>query len=95
MQIEQVKGGVTFQVLVSPRASQERVGPVLGDRLKLAVKAPPVEGKANAAVTALLARALKVPRRDVTVVAGASSKRKTVRVEGISPQAVLELIDAA
>lgn len=90
-----MKGGVTFQVLVSPRASRERVGPVHGDRLKLAVKAPPVEGKANAAVTALLARALKVPRRDVTVVAGAASKRKTVRVEGVTPQAVMELIDAS
>lgn len=90
-----MKGGVTFLVLVSPRASRERVGPVLGDRLKLAVKAPPVEGKANAAVTALLARALKVPRRDVTVVSGAASKRKTVRVEGVTRQAVLELIDAA
>jgi uncharacterized protein (TIGR00251 family) len=95
LQIERVKGGVTFQVLVSPRASRERVGPVHGDRLKLAVKAPPVEGKANAAVTVLLARALKVPRRDVTVVAGAASKRKTVRVEGVTPQAVMELIDAS
>jgi len=89
-----VKGGVTFLVLVSPRSSRERIGPVMGDRLKLAVKAPPVEGKANAAVEALLARALKVPRRDVTVVAGSSSKRKTVRVEGVSPQAVRGLLDA-
>ena len=75
--------GITFDVLVQPRASRARVGPVHGDRLKVAVTAPPVDGEANAAVVELLARSLGVSRSSVEVVAGASSRRKTIRVAGV------------
>ena len=60
-------------------------------RLKVAVTAPPVDGEANAAVIELLAKALGVPRRQVEVIAGASSRRKTVRIEG-ADAAVAELL---
>jgi uncharacterized protein (TIGR00251 family) len=82
-------------VLVAPRSSRERIGPVVGERIKLSVKAPPVEGKANQAVIALLARALGVRRGAVSIVAGARGKRKTVRVAGVSQEAVLRLLDDA
>jgi uncharacterized protein (TIGR00251 family) len=75
--------GITFDVLVQPRASRPRLGPVHGDRVKLAVTAPPVDGEANAAVIELVARALSVPRASVSITAGAASRRKTVRVAGI------------
>lgn len=94
MKIEQGPGA-TFDVLVAPRSSRERIGPVVGGRIKLSVKAPPVEGKANQAVIALLARALGVRRDEVSIVAGARGKRKTVRVEGVSREAVLRLLDDA
>ena len=80
-----------FDVLVQPRASRERVGPVQGDRLKVAVTSPPVDGAANKAVVETLARALGVAKRDVTVAAGASSRRKTVRVVGVD-RAALEAL---
>lgn len=79
---------VSLDVLVQPRASRAKVGPVHGDRLKLAVTAPPVDGEANAAVIELVAEALGVPRSAVTVTAGASSRRKTIRVRGLSAEAV-------
>ena len=90
--ISEDSGGVTLDVLVTPRASRERIGPVVGDRLKIAVTAPPVDGEANAAVIAALARALGVPRSQVTLVAGASGRRKRVRVEGVTGAAVEALI---
>jgi uncharacterized protein len=77
------RDGVVFDVLVTPRAGRERIGPVVDDRLKVAVTAPPVEGEANAAVCELLARALGVPRRAVEVVRGEGGRRKTVRVRGL------------
>ena len=83
MNLREDAAGITFDVLVQPRASRARIGPVHGDRLKIAVTAPPVEGEANAAVIELLARALGVSRGAVEVVAGASSRRKTVRVSGV------------
>jgi uncharacterized protein (TIGR00251 family) len=61
----------------------EIVGP-LGDRLKIKVAAPPEDGKANRAVCRVLARALGVGEREVTILAGASSPEKTARIEGLS-----------
>jgi uncharacterized protein (TIGR00251 family) len=85
--VREDEGGVTFDVLVTPRASREKVGPVHEGRLKVAVTAPPVEGEANAAVCALLARALGVPKSRVTVLRGDTGRRKTVRVEGVTAAA--------
>ena len=82
---------MTFDVLVTPRSSRERVGPVLEGRLKVAVTAPPVEGEANAAVCALIAKALGVAKSAVTVVRGDTGRRKTVRVVGVGADAVRRL----
>ena len=66
-------------MLVQPRASRAKIGPVHDGRLKIAVTAPPVDGEANAAVIELLATRLGVARGAIEVIAGASSRRKTVR----------------
>ncbi len=92
MKITEDAGAVTFDVLVQPRASRPKIGPVHDGRLKLAVTAPPVDGEANAAVIELLADALGVGRRDVVVIAGLSSRRKTVRVTGTTTHAVSRLV---
>ena len=77
-------GAVTFDVLVQPRASRPGVGPLVGDRLRVAVAAAPVDGKANDAVTKVLSDTLGVPRSAVTIVRGETSRRKTVRVAGLT-----------
>jgi uncharacterized protein len=82
--IRTVEGGASVEVLVQPRASRVKIGPVHGDRLKIAVTAPPVAGAANDAVVEALAAALGRPRRDVTISAGHSSRRKTVTICGAS-----------
>jgi uncharacterized protein (TIGR00251 family) len=74
---------IELDVLVQPRASRARLGPVHGDRLKVAVCAPPVDGEANAAVIELVAGALGVAKGHVAVVRGESSRRKTLRVVGV------------
>jgi hypothetical protein len=85
-------GGVAVDILVQPRASRAKIGPVHGDRIKVAVTAPPVDGAANQAVIDLWARALGVARRDVEITAGQSSRRKTVSIAGVEASAVLELL---
>ncbi len=50
--------------------------------LRVPVTAAPEDGKANAAVIALLARTWRVPRRAITVIRGSAARRKTIRVEG-------------
>jgi uncharacterized protein (TIGR00251 family) len=88
MNLREHDDGVTFDVLVQPRASRAKLGPVHDGRLKVAVTAPPVDGEANAAVIEVLAKALGVARSAVEVIAGASSRRKTVRVAGVTRAAV-------
>lgn len=83
----------TIDILVQPRASREKIGPMHDGRLKVAVTAPPVDGEANAAVVEVLAKALGVSRRQVEVIAGMSSRRKTVRIDG-ADAAVAELLGA-
>jgi len=57
-----------------------------GDAWKLHVAAPPVDGKANDAITKFLARLLSVPNTAVRIVSGLTSSRKTVEIEGISAE---------
>ena len=77
-------GAVTVDVLVHPRAARAAVGPVVGDRLRVAVTAPPVDGKANDAVVRALANALGVPRGAIEIVRGETGRRKTVRIAGVT-----------
>jgi uncharacterized protein (TIGR00251 family) len=56
-----------------------------GERLKVRLTAPPVDGAANEALVALLAERLGVPKRQVLVVRGAKSRQKVVEVVGLSP----------
>jgi len=83
---------VTIEILVQPRASREKIGPMHDGRIKIAVTAPPVDGEANAAVIALLAKRLGVARSDVEVVAGASSRRKTIKLANVTPAQIAELV---
>ena len=83
---------ITIDVLVQPRASRAKIGPRHDGRIKIAVTAPPVDGEANAAVIELLAKSLGVAKSAVEVVAGASSRRKTIRIAGVTEQQIEELI---
>ena len=76
--------GVEIPVKVVPGASRDRIVGVLGDALKVQVAAPPEKGKANKALTAVLARQLGVACKQVTVVRGQTNPQKTVRVRGLS-----------
>jgi uncharacterized protein (TIGR00251 family) len=91
LSVREEPGAVLFDVLVTPRASRERIGPVVEGRLKIAVNAPPVEGEANLAVVGAIAKALGVARSRVTVARGETGRRKVVRVEGVTVAAVLAL----
>jgi len=90
LRITEAEGGVTFAVRVVPRANRNEIVGVQGDTLKVRLTAPPVEGKANEALVAFLAQRLGVRKSQVEVVAGGTSRRKMIRVIGLSPQEVEE-----
>ena len=78
-----VEGGVRIRLRAQPRAKRSEVVGMHGDALKLRIQAPPVDGKANAAIEAFLAELLGVPKRDVAVVVGLTGRDKTVEVRGL------------
>ena len=93
LKISEQKGYVEFEVLAKPRASRNRLDGIHDGALKISVTAPPDKGKANEAITKLLARNLKIPKSSISITRGATSRRKTVRIEGISQVAILRLVE--
>lgn len=83
---------ITIDILVQPRASRAKIGPMHDGRIKIAVTAPPVDGEANAAVIELLAKQLGIPRGNLEVIAGASSRRKTIKIANVTEQQIAELL---
>lgn len=89
--------GLQLRLKVQPRARRESLGGTApsmdGPRLKVAVNVAPEDGKATKAVLALIARALHVPSSAVTLLHGATSREKTVLVEG-DPASLMERLAA-
>jgi uncharacterized protein (TIGR00251 family) len=77
-------GAVDLDVHAVPRSSQDAIGKPHDGRLKLHIKAPPVDGEANAAIVKLLAKTLAISRDAVELTHGQTGKRKTVRIHGVA-----------
>ena len=82
-------GDSRFAVRLTPRAGSDRVDGVVEGELRARVAAPAVEGAANASLVRLLAEELGIARRDVRIVAGASSRRKLVVIDALSPDEIV------
>jgi uncharacterized protein len=82
-------------VRVQARARRNEIAGERGGSLLVRVTAPPVEGKANAAVCKLLADRLGLPPGRVAVVRGASSRDKLVEIDGIEAGELRRLLDVA
>lgn len=83
-----------MSIRVQPKASANAVAGLHGDALKVRLTAPPVEGAANEALAEFLAATFNIPKRDVTIVAGASSRSKIVELAGITEERVRRLVGA-
>lgn len=85
--LREVAGGVTLAVRAQPGAKKTAVLGIYGEgdsaQIKIAVQAPPVEGRANEALTGFLAETLGVPKRSVELVSGELSRSKVFLVRGI------------
>ncbi len=78
MCIVEVKQKTGLKVFVQPKASKTKIVSIHDDMVKLAVAAPPVDGKANKEVIAFFARLLQVKKSDLVIASGAHSRRKVL-----------------
>lgn len=79
---------VTLQIKVVPGASRTEIAGWLGHRVKLRVRQPPGQGRANDAVITLLAQQLGLPREALKITRGITTPIKTVAIEGTSEAAL-------
>ncbi len=87
------KEGTLLRLHVQPRASRNKIVGIHGERLKIAVQAPPADGKANKAIQKMLAKTLDIPKAQVVLKSGASSREKSFLITGLSPAQILSKIN--
>lgn len=76
----------TIRVHVIPNAKIDKVVGEHGDAIKIKLRAPAVEGKANAALRRFLAEKLSIPQRAIVMDRGKRSRDKAVRIDGLSEE---------
>ena len=88
-------GGTLLSVKLQPRASKNEIGEPLGEELKIKVTAPPVDAAANQALVEFLADVLDCSRGQVELLRGHTSRHKTLRLHGLSPEIVAQKLTNA
>ena len=86
--------GTVIKVKVIPRSSRTEILGKENDIYRMKLTDPPVEGKANKAVIALLAEKLGVPKREIEIVSGKTGRLKTIRIRGLTAGEVAQALKA-
>ena len=92
LELETREGAVIFAVRVQPRASNDELAGVIGGALKVRLRAPALEDRANDALCEFLAELLKTPKAAVRILSGHHSRTKRVEVRGVTREHILGLV---
>lgn len=87
--------GVVLNVRAQPRSSRAGLDDILGDAVKVRIRAAPVDGKANRELVETLADAFGLPKARVVFKGGETSKTKRILLVGLTAAAVASVLDAA
>lgn len=91
--IESVKGGVRLHLFIQPKASRNEFVGIHDKELKVKITAPPIDGRANEGLIEFVSEIFGVPKRDVQLVRGESSRHKVVEIQGVSAEKVREILN--
>ncbi|OOF25860.1 YggU family protein [Salinivibrio proteolyticus] len=81
VRVDTETGAITLRLYVQPKASRDQCLGQHGDTLKIAITAPPTDGKANAYLCRWLAKQCKIAKSNVTVTHGLTNRHKQVQIE--------------
>lgn len=90
--IRETDKGVLLPVRAVPRASKNEIQGIHGDALKVRLQAPPVEGKANAALIRFLSDELDISRSQLSIASGETGRNKAVLIDGLSKEDLIHRI---
>jgi uncharacterized protein (TIGR00251 family) len=92
LETQENDGDVIFSVRVQPRASKDEIAGEMAGALKVRLRAPAVEDRANEALVEYLAQLLKRPRSAVRILSGERSRTKRIEISGVTRQQILSLL---
>jgi uncharacterized protein (TIGR00251 family) len=88
--ISENQDGCLLKCWIQPRSSRNSIVGVHGDALKIALTAPPVDGKANKELIKFLAKYFKLPKSDFQIIAGESSRNKTICIKASCKNSIIK-----
>jgi uncharacterized protein (TIGR00251 family) len=94
LNLRDTPAGCTLEVRVHPGAKRNAITGEHDGALKVSLTTPPTDGRANAALIAFLAEKLAIPRVQITLLKGATSRSKTLRVSGLTSLKVTEALQS-
>ena len=85
-------GGATLSLHVQPGAKKSECAGLHGEELKIRLAAPPVDGKANEALLRFLAQRLAIPRQQISLKSGQTSRQKVIEIESVTAERLATLL---
>jgi hypothetical protein len=92
LEVQERDGAAIFPVRVQPRASKDEIAGEMGGALKVRLRAPAVEDRANDALVEFLAQLLKTPKSAVRILSGDRSRTKRIEIRGVTQQQIHALL---
>ena len=93
LEVQEREGTAIFSVKVQPRASKDEIAGEMGGALKVRLRAPAVEDRANEALVEFLAGLLKRPKSAVRILSGERSRTKRIEIQGVTRRQVMSLLE--
>lgn len=93
LDVVSTNSGVILSIRTQPGSNRNRIIGEYGGRLKLAVTAAPEKGKANKAITELLANTLHIRESSIHIISGESSRDKRLMIEELTPEDIRSLLN--
>ena len=93
LEVLEREGVVLFSLRVQPRASKDEICGEIGGALKVRLRAPAVEDRANEALVEFLAGLLKTSKSAVRILSGERSRTKRIEISGVTRQQILALLE--
>src|SRR6266851_5236046 len=92
LEVQEREGTVIFSVRVQPRARKDEIAGEMGGALRVRLRAPAVEDRANEALVEFLAQLLIKPKSAVRILGGERSRTKRMEIRGVTRQQILALL---
>jgi uncharacterized protein len=95
LNIRERSDGVTIECRITPRASRNAIKGVKEGVLQVALNAPPLEGRANEALTEFISEKLRIPRSRISIIGGEHSRNKVMLIQGTNKDAIVTALKPA